>query len=129
MFRDQRVQPADALESLGQSCAGQPTPVVVEKLDVVVSPAQSSATQIILASSVDTVLLAAARRRRQRSNSQVLTTPHHGTGHVIPSAVSSPTTNGRTVCRKTSQGQMSGVLTRRPLPEPSCTSRLTEPIR
>jgi hypothetical protein len=29
------------------------------------------------------------------------------------------TTSGRTVCRKTSKGLKSAVLTRRPLPEPS----------
>jgi hypothetical protein len=36
MLRDQRMQPADALQTLGQSGTGQPTSVVVEELDVMV---------------------------------------------------------------------------------------------
>ena len=47
----------------------------------------------------------------------------HLAGHVIPAAVTPLTTSGRTVCRKTCEGLMSGVLTRRPLPEPSLPNR------
>jgi hypothetical protein len=36
MLRDQCMQPTDALETLRQSCAGQPTSAVIEKFDVVV---------------------------------------------------------------------------------------------
>jgi hypothetical protein len=42
VLRDQRMQPADPLQTLRQSCAGQPPPVVVEQFDVVVGSARGA---------------------------------------------------------------------------------------
>ena len=53
----------------------------------------------------------------QRSNGQVLTRQAWGTSSH--QRLRLLTTSGRTVCRKASKGLKSGVLTRRPLPEPS----------
>jgi hypothetical protein len=58
----------------------------------------------------------AARRRLPAISWPVLTNDgarHPSSGHRLL------TTSGRTVCRQTSNDQMSGVLTRQPLPEPS----------
>src|SRR5436190_18900978 len=69
----------------------------------------------------------AARRRPQRSNGQVLTA--HRRGDVIPSAVQPPHDQRAHSLPQDLKGQMRRVLTRQPLPEPSCLNRLTEPIR
>jgi 8-oxo-dGTP diphosphatase len=66
-------------------------------------------------------------RRRRRSNSQVLTTTL--LGHVIPSAVPPPHDQRAHSLPQDLTGQIRRVLTRQPLPEPSCLSRPAQPIR
>jgi hypothetical protein len=71
----------------------------------------------------------AANDGQSRSGAATRETTRTRPGHVVPSAVTLLTTSGRTVCRKTSKGLKSGVLTRQPLPEPSLPSRPAEAIR
>jgi hypothetical protein len=52
----------------------------------------------------------------------------HVAGVAIGRPISSRPAGARSAARPP-RGLMRGVLTRQPLPEPSCTSRLTEPIR
>ena len=117
MLGDQRVQPGDPVQAFGQPRPGQPTPVLVDELDVVVvlGPVVPDEQHHTLPARPR--LRIGSVEETQRSNGQVLTAPRRGTSsHQLSSLL---TTSGRTVCRKTSQVQMSRVLTRQPLPEPS----------
>ena len=88
------------------------------------SSAQSSPTNNIALPPAPALQVQQRGGDSRRSNGQVLTTAMRGT--TSQQRFRLLTTSGRTVCRRTSMGRSGGVLTRRPLPEPSLPKRPDE---
>src|SRR3954453_13641919 len=116
MSRDQPVQHSDPLDALGHTPSRQHCTVFVDDLDVVVvlSPVithkqhPDSPRLVRLFSSAE-----------ETAGDLMAKCSPHKWGTTSQKRLRLLTPSGRTVCRKTSNGQMSGVLPRQPLPEPS----------
>ena len=123
---DQRVQPGDSFEPLGQSSSNQNLPVVIDDLDVVMALCpvishkqhQHSRPGLHGADTLGSV-------EETASDLMVKCSPQTSRGTSSQQRFRLLTTSRRTVCRKTCMGQMRGVLTCQPLPEPSLSNRLS----
>jgi hypothetical protein len=117
MLTDQCMQPGHPLQALDQASPSQPPDDLVDELNVVVILGPVIPNEQHLRPSRHSPPAHPQQRGgdTRRSNGQVLTAT---AGHVIPSAVTPPHDRRAHGLPPDLEDPMSGVLTRRPLPQP-----------
>ena len=114
------MQPGNPVQTLGQPPGCQHPAGVIDDLDIVMVLGPVISHEQHRASRIDSDTVSSVEETA--SDLMAKCSPQH-TGHVIPAAISPPHDQRAHGLPQDLRGQMSGVLTRRPLPEPSLPKR------